>query len=673
MKAFVGHSFADDDQGLKDKIISFLTEREVVCVTGEKAQNKSVSLKVRERIEKNDIFIGLFTIDQEIQQLSSLPENKQVLPFFSNIFSKKTITKKKKENSPLFTTSNWVIQESGYAIGKSKEVILLVEEGIYKFPELQGDKEIIPFRRNDLSTALLKLSDIIQAIKSGAKPSEQTVAQSIIEQKNNEKEEDKIAEDRIIDKLSYSEMFDAYGEKNIAKVDDIYQDHIRKNLKEENRIFWDSLILNWKYSLGDVLALSKLEEMFEESKNFEVGRQLASCYSTADKQDTARELLQQCASLTEKSSEKTECFIQISKCYLKENEFDLAMDTLLALVNDSIFKDNLESIFVNLINIAEKKNDDYLYIIFSEKALDVNPVNTSLRFNLAFKYGNLEKKEDLAIYHYKKLLSVEDNVMALNNIGVEYSNLDMKVNGVMSYMKAIEKKNTLAFANVAYKYLNEGFTDLADELLKKADKLSNEGIEVHENIGFAKNKLKKILKEESTKENEVMDLANKIHKFKVMQSDAYCLKNVKITSSEVSGIWVMEKWGEVNVTFDMENKTFKGEQSLRIAEEPSGYWGRISLLGAFTTSSPATTNYKIRKIEIQGSINNLAGKYTIKVTEEKESSPIALPKSILEMSSQGEIYSSSGFLIINDSKNMSILEEDSKNNRLFSHWNKKIA
>jgi len=64
MKAFVGHSFVEEDSKLVDKIIKFLESAGLTYLNGEKAQNSSIAKKVKERIEDSDIFVGIFTCDK---------------------------------------------------------------------------------------------------------------------------------------------------------------------------------------------------------------------------------------------------------------------------------------------------------------------------------------------------------------------------------------------------------------------------------------------------------------------------------------------------------------------------------------------------------------------------------------------------------------------------------
>ena len=59
--------------------------------------------------------------------------------------------------------------------------------------------------------------------------------------------------------------------------------------------------------------------------------------------------------------------------------------------------------------------------------------------------------------------------MALNNLGVQYETLKMPGKCVESYYKSADHKETLAMANLAQKYLDQGFVNNAKELIDKAN------------------------------------------------------------------------------------------------------------------------------------------------------------------------------------------------------------
>lgn len=391
MKAFIGHSFDERDEALINKICAFLTQRDVHWETGLKAQNKSVSDKVKERIDRNDFFIGIFTINAPIGKRISL---------FDRLKGKtKTLD---------FTTSNWVIQESGYAIGKDRGIILLVEKGIYKFPELQGDIEYIPFSKDKagLNEALLRLGDMIQDIIAG-KPK---ISQGVLSGPKHMEEDDKDTEKKETDTktkkhIPYGEMFDAHEKGDIKKAKEVYNEKIRKHLEEKGTELWDAVIKRWEYCAGDVSALKELEKIAEDKKSRETLWQVGICYEFADKYNIAAEKFTKCLELAQNDFDAVDAIVRIAQCYMHEKKFELAIDNLIAATNEASFRDYYEKIYRTLISIAKDMEDDYLFTMFSEKALDINPVNTKIRFNLAYKYGKIDKT-DLAIYHYRKLLRV---------------------------------------------------------------------------------------------------------------------------------------------------------------------------------------------------------------------------------------------------------------------------
>ncbi|MEN6552184.1 MAG: hypothetical protein ABFC34_04770 [Methanobacterium sp.] len=96
METFVGHSFTEEDLAIAHEFINYFDSIEIKCRSGEKPQNIPINEKVKQEIDECNLFIGIFTRDKQI------------------------IVEGDEES---YTTSNWVIQESGYAIAKEKELI----------------------------------------------------------------------------------------------------------------------------------------------------------------------------------------------------------------------------------------------------------------------------------------------------------------------------------------------------------------------------------------------------------------------------------------------------------------------------------------------------------------------------------------------------------------------
>jgi hypothetical protein len=135
MKIFLAHSFSEDISSIIVEVQEFLESLGHQCISGEKPESSGVSDKVKKRINDCDIFLGIFNQENKISG---------------------------EDNA--YTTSNWVIQESGFALGKEKGTIFLVENGIYKFPGLQGDLEVVFFDKEMVSKSFTKISHMISSL-----------------------------------------------------------------------------------------------------------------------------------------------------------------------------------------------------------------------------------------------------------------------------------------------------------------------------------------------------------------------------------------------------------------------------------------------------------------------------------------------------------------------------
>ncbi|MFN2541659.1 MAG: tetratricopeptide repeat protein [Chthoniobacterales bacterium] len=133
--AFVGHSFADQDEKVVDQIQRFLSKLGVKCDSGKRPEPKGISEKIKERIHAAELFVGIFTRDQ-------------------------------RQADGSFSTSAWTIDEKATALAAGKRLLLFVESGVRNFGGLQGDYEYISFERDNLAEALIHAMDYVLAITS---------------------------------------------------------------------------------------------------------------------------------------------------------------------------------------------------------------------------------------------------------------------------------------------------------------------------------------------------------------------------------------------------------------------------------------------------------------------------------------------------------------------------
>lgn len=133
---FVGKSFSPTDQEINETIERLFSSLKVKVITGEKPRSSTVSKKVMDRIDEADIFVGVFTRRDKI------------------------------ENKTEWTTSAWVIDEKAYALAKNKKLILMKERGVSSIGGLQGDYEYLEFDREQLSDLLIKIVELHQSVEN---------------------------------------------------------------------------------------------------------------------------------------------------------------------------------------------------------------------------------------------------------------------------------------------------------------------------------------------------------------------------------------------------------------------------------------------------------------------------------------------------------------------------
>lgn len=631
MEAFVGHSFSDKDSQLIRDIKDFIESTGTKYTTGEKAQNSSVAEKVKERIKRSDIFVGVFTHDNEV---------------FTTKGILRSLLSKKKE----YTTSNWVIQECGFALGLEKGLILLVERGIHEFPELQGDMELIYFTRESLQGAFLKLSQMIGHVKEAgatiiAGQPEDKLSKVVDEQGKESIEEEQVKQGTEATSKIFSRYYKAFDSKDLAKLQEIYENELAETLSAEEKVTWKAVTLRLSYHLGKTGALQELREYAKSNKdNPDVSLQLAILYEGMDN-DKAKQQFLETSRLHDKSSDDgrnniVECYSRACNCMAKEGKYQRAYEMLYSLLHDDSFTNQKATILPALADISTMDEDWERFFAYAEGSLDLDASNTELRFRLAYQY-NENKHYQLSLLHYRNLTSSFTHPIGLNNLGVGYNHFRLLGKSIASYLESAKHKNTLAMANIAHAYLQQGFWNDAEAIINKANSSSAEGIEVHGNIGYATNSMKTKKKEEDSKESDILILAGTEREFRIKHAKSFFSKD-DITKADIDGLW-QTPWGELGLIIDDVSKTFRIEEEREKANEK---------------------NSSRSIITVNGSIEKLSGRYDIKV-EEIIQYTYASP-------GKKTIHQATGYMLFDrtDLTTVVIMEKDKEENIEFLKWKK---
>jgi len=131
---FISMSFDEIDQDINNYITGILKALQIDFETGERYSKDSIPQKVQSRIRNSDLFIIIFV-------------------------------KRDKIEGGGYTTPSWLLKELGIAQGARKDVIAWVERDIKDIAGLNYEKEVIYFKRNNISEIEKATIKFIEALK----------------------------------------------------------------------------------------------------------------------------------------------------------------------------------------------------------------------------------------------------------------------------------------------------------------------------------------------------------------------------------------------------------------------------------------------------------------------------------------------------------------------------
>jgi hypothetical protein len=476
--AFVSHSYNPNDQDVVSKLLEYLdTVKDAIPGFDFRTAQKATPVEVHKKIDflfhDCNLLIALClkheaVIDSEKLTKFCFSKNKKII----------------NTSEFKYKTSDWIIQEIGYAIGKSMNIILLIEEGLRDPGEFQGNLQHITFSREDFSASF---NPLLQMISSKG---EDIVSQSItsissveivnsvkpeISLKLEENKENKVVGDEQ-DKLNFSQYKvelrlafsdgDRIKEKNI--IDSFYGSEFYK--VEANKLEFNSLT----YYLEDFYRGTGTERLKElqnlHPKNFHVNYYYGHYLYEHQENALASNYFFIAAKLSSNSEAKISLYGLAAIALLKSNDKKLGLKYLgeAKEISSQETKTDCKIEYLRqLIKYFKEANEIDLFVAYSEKLLKLEPYHFGIRFDLAYQYWSI-KLYGLSYFHYHKLEKSNPSDSISNNIGVSASSLNLESKSIQYYKQAIAKGNTLAMSNLADKLSNSGFLDEAKEYCNQA-------------------------------------------------------------------------------------------------------------------------------------------------------------------------------------------------------------
>lgn len=594
LKAFVGHSFDDEDE----KVIRCFTDffnslKDTVGLEwdhAQKAELKELSKKIREKMEGKNLFIGIFT-----------RKDYRVEP---DKLSKALWGKRKcaSDQDLVFGTSDWIIQESGYALAKNMIPLFLIEHGVKFNAGLQGHFEFVEFQRDKPEACFIKLNEIIGDFAKQMKPPvpEQTATIDTDIKKEKEKVEEP-EEEKAPTESSYDSYLKQVADirnaisrdRDLPKAKRLLQEFLQSE-DDETKNYWWTKFYVWKIQAGYSDSLQELEEFSKDNQSDSPAYHLGTFYKEYERYTSAAQQFLIASQRSEEKKGKIDYIRMAAECFALDDKFDEAYDLLLNEFLDNDLDNTIShKLYQGLANVAKLKKDDNLFFALSEKALTFTPTDHETRFDLAFRYGEVDN-DAAALYHYKLLCQNNPNNSNWNNIGVAYKNLSMLAKGVDAYKVASDQYNeTLSMANLAYMYINAGFLSEASEILQKA-KSQND---YHTNVDKAVSQIGSVKENEKETEEKQLEVSGPARNFLVEYAETY----TRPFSGNVEGEWE-SKHSIIRLNVEGNKISGRGEHEFT--------YGRLQALALRT---PAVIKKGKELVELTGTISNRAINYEITI------------------------------------------------------------
>jgi tetratricopeptide (TPR) repeat protein len=620
LTAFIGRSFLPPDEApwLEiRKILESLRPLGFLFHDAYEAQPRRISEKVQRGIEQHDLYIGILT--------RRFPISDKKRSLFNFL---------RPSDVPRWGTTAWVVQECGFALGRGKKVLLLLEEGV-DFPrsDLDADKERIIFNRKSVIqcsghlTAMVAnlIKERLPALPAAALPVVQTSAPPV----ENPPSDESTAAAEAPTFAKVTELLDA---NELDKADEQF--------KEVEAAFEASgdfpkgwlhrYYLREKAVRGDKASLRALVELTEKEPEDQVAwLQLSQYYSALDLHKQAAEVLIKGSTKVGPKS-RSRLIRAAAKEESLNSRFDESYDLLRQALQESKSTPDQKQTFQTLADFAKEQKNRDLEAAALERALELDPSDRAVRFRLAFLYGETNKN-GLEIYHYRLRLAQGAEPSSLNNLGVSLNQIECPSASIDCLMQAVSN-NPLAKANLGHAYIDRGFLTEGERLAREA---SATAVENGDNTTLmrATGAIDRIAEERSTekeREAKVVAEAKRDAGFRARYGQAF----MDVPVESFNGVFNSPRG---HMWLGQEGRNLHGE----IAEGSVG----------------ATAPSVVRKSLVVGKVQGRAGTFVTHAAEAASSGTSLLmsPKS------------SKGFFIISvDRQSVEFAEEEEKNLNIYS-------
>ncbi len=611
IRAFVGHSFAEVDDPVVRTYLEYFDEVQKMGLGfswdhARDAEAKNISDKVLMKVRDKNLFIAICNRNEKVITAKELKPS--ILPW-------KHLAAP--EDSFQWKTSDWITQEIGLAVGQGMELMILLENGVRRPGNLQGNHEYIYFDRNAPEKTFKQILQTISSLMPKASVSTAETIKPDTERGPTEPEDQEERVDLLEPKSNWTRQKFAFAflhaianhnAGTAKKIDMAFLASAHAQQPDELES-WEAVKERLRLKFGEGGKLSNLENFAKIHKqNSDVHRYLALAYRDYDQHMRAAEYFELAAELTDSDKEKLENYGEAVLALIDSGENVKARSLIqkIKMLACSIKNDGEQLLIDTLRQIAEKQgNNDAVFGLY-ECILHLVPDDADARFNLAYGYSKAEL-EDVSLFHYLRVRHPSRDSDVWNNLGVQFDHFGLVSKSVVEYRKAEKSGETLAMSNLAFKFLELGFLQEAEDICNKALALDN----CNKRINQVLTRIKEIPEEEANKQEEITSKGLPLSEFFMRFGRAF----IQPDYLDHTGLWQGPDC-ELKITIAKGKFVAMGEYE----GKHSGLSLANGLLGTSTYNS--TPLIKRFQIKIEGSVEGKSIRGTIRRDETgKEASP----------------------------------------------------
>jgi hypothetical protein len=456
LRVFVGRSFAPDDQPVWDafrEMLEALRPLGVVYEDAKEATPGPVSAKIRELIERNDVYLGILTRRHPIAQ----PQ-----PAKSRLA--RVVEALRQPATTKWAPSEWVVEEVGFALGRGRGTLLAIESGL-TFPasDLAADREWFSFDRSAVSACQNALTSQIGHLLHGKLPRVDepvTAARSATAVGDVPPPEGEGPAPQI---LAFMRAAKAGEFDRCAALERSILD---EETTEDGRTRTRLMLLGMRARHSDAEAIRKLEDLAAQTpRDPRIAIELASAYTNLHEHNRALATLKPLS----ENGKNQELGIAVVRTLLAAERYAEAKSLSIAVLREARSNDDRKAAIDLMADVAKASEDRELEASILECAVRLDPAGTDTRFRLAFLYSEIGK-DRVAAYHYRILTQGKRDPVVFNNLAVAYGRLDLKGREKQSLLMA-SANSALGKANLSNAYITAGFLEsgvlLAEEVLRE--------------------------------------------------------------------------------------------------------------------------------------------------------------------------------------------------------------